>query len=96
MFKITRGKGFHMTFDNGWTVSVQWGAGNYCDHYSTHLRTGEDYDRADRDVGSNGSMTAEIAAWDKDGTWFDFGHDQVHGYVPADDVLAFMTMIASK
>lgn len=26
-------KGFHMTFENGLTISVQWGAGNYCDNH---------------------------------------------------------------
>lgn len=25
MFRITGDKGFHITFSNGWTVSVQWG-----------------------------------------------------------------------
>ena len=29
MFKITDGKGFHITFKNGVTVSVQFGYGNY-------------------------------------------------------------------
>ena len=33
MFKITEGKGFHMTFDNGCTVSVQIGRGNYGGNY---------------------------------------------------------------
>ena len=32
MFKITRGTGFQMTFENGWTISVQFGYGNYCDN----------------------------------------------------------------
>lgn len=32
-FCITAGKGFHVTFANGWTVSVQWGGGDYGDHY---------------------------------------------------------------
>lgn len=32
-FASTMRKGFHMTFENGLTVSVQWGAGNYCDNY---------------------------------------------------------------
>jgi len=35
-FVSTRRKGFHMTFPNGLTVSVQWGAGNYCDNYSDY------------------------------------------------------------
>lgn len=34
-FRITDNKGFQLTFDNGWTVSVQFGAGNYGDHYDT-------------------------------------------------------------
>ena len=28
------GKGFHMTFANGKTISVQFGRGNYCDNDS--------------------------------------------------------------
>ena len=30
MFRITQGRGFQMVFDNGYTISVQWGAGYYC------------------------------------------------------------------
>jgi hypothetical protein len=32
MFKITHKKGFHITFENDYTVSVQFGPGNYCDN----------------------------------------------------------------
>ena len=32
-FGSTMRKGFHMTFENGLTISVQWGAGNYCDNH---------------------------------------------------------------
>ena len=32
-FVSTMRKGFRMTFENGLTVSVQWGAGNYCDNH---------------------------------------------------------------
>ena len=28
---VTSRTGFHMKFENGWTVSVQWGKNNYCD-----------------------------------------------------------------
>lgn len=31
-FVSTMRKGFQMTFANGYTISVQWGAGNYCDN----------------------------------------------------------------
>jgi len=31
--RICDNKGFHIEFDNGYTVSVQFGGGNYCDNY---------------------------------------------------------------
>lgn len=30
---ITDNKGFHITFENGLTASVQWGRGNYCENH---------------------------------------------------------------
>lgn len=32
-FRITMGKGMQFTFENGYTVSVQIGLGNYCDNH---------------------------------------------------------------
>lgn len=94
MFKVTSGKGLQMTFANGWTVSVQFGAGNYCDHYNrSWAPDGEDVNEL---CGAQGSTTAEIAAWDKDGNWHDFGGDKVKGYVNADDVAHFIKFIADK
>ena len=37
MFRSTENKGFHMTFANGYTISCQFGASNYCDNYGRHL-----------------------------------------------------------
>jgi hypothetical protein len=97
MFKVSQGKGFQMTFANGWTVSVQWGIGNYCDHYPLPLRAGEDYDRANRDAGSNGSATAEIAAWDANKVWHRFENDDdtVKGYCTPDEVAEFIAKISA-
>ena len=53
-FVSTWQKGFHMTFENGLTVSVQWGAGNYCDN---HFPVDGDYSWS-KDAESN---TAEVA-----------------------------------
>ena len=55
-------RGFQMTFDNGNTVSVQWGNGNYCNNRD--LTPGSP---APRDA----CQTAEIAAWDSDDNWYD-------------------------
>ena len=91
MFRITRGKGFHMTFDNGWTVSVQWGTGNYGSHYMAPESL------TDEEAGAIGSTTAEVAAWDKNRKWYQVSEhsDTVQGYMSTDEVLAFMTKIAA-
>lgn len=61
MFHITSGKGFHITFENGWTVSVQFGPGNYSDHYNNY-----DFTAKGRcDAGVTGSKTAEVWCWNE-------------------------------
>lgn len=53
-FVSTMRKGFHMTFENGLTASVQWGAGNYYDnHFDRDM-----YFRTDAE-----SNTAEVAVF---------------------------------
>lgn len=34
MFSITENKGFQITFENGYTISCQFGTGSYCDRRS--------------------------------------------------------------
>lgn len=81
MFNITQGKGFHITFANGYTASVQWGKGNYCDN-----RYGKDGDP---------SETAECAAWNPKGDWVKGVDDDVFPNQSPADVLAFLNRIAS-
>jgi len=69
--------GFTMTFENGWTISVQFGKANYAR------------------IIDGVSVSAEIAIWDKDGTWYDFGHDQVASYCDTNAV-AYWIDKASK
>lgn len=54
-FSISRGKGFHITFENGYTISVQFGPGNYCDNYDM------DIPEENAKAGERGSTTAECA-----------------------------------
>ena len=43
---VMANKGFHLTFKNGWTVSIQLGCCNYCDNYSSiSFGTGKFCDR---------------------------------------------------
>ena len=54
--KICHNKGFHITFDNGWTVSVQFGPGSYSDNYDSM-----DYSFKE----SAQSNTAEVWCWNE-------------------------------
>ena len=63
--------GFQITFENGNTISVQFGCGNYCEQ--RHESTGS-------------SSDAEVAIWNKAGDWYDFGSDQVKGWCTPDEV----------
>lgn len=65
-FRITGGRGFHITFANGWTVSVQFGPGNYCDNY-------DDDFRESAESGARGSSTAEAAVWPANGQLVSYG-----------------------
>lgn len=88
MFSISQKKGFHMVFPNGWTVSVQFGPGNYGSNYNLSIMNQPDP--------LPPSSTAEIAAWPAEGEWFRFDDgDMVQGYQTPLQVLAFMNQIAA-
>lgn len=87
-FVSTMRKGFHMTFENGLTISVQWGAGNYCDN---HFPENLDFSFS-KDAESD---TAEVAIWGSDKEFidpqtfvkYDINSDgDVAGYLDSDQV----------
>lgn len=88
-FVSTQNKGFQMTFANGLTASIQWGAGNYCDN---HLSMDFTFSKPAE------SSCAEIAVWDTRDNWLDpnnfcegvGGDGMVAGYVSADQVAQFL------
>lgn len=92
MFKIIQGKGFHMTFANGWTVSVQWGANNYCpnQHVLPSDKTDRGYEDMQRKLGAAGSPVAEV------GWWKGSGDMEVAGYISPDEVVALMVELAAR
>jgi len=83
MFKATNNQGFQMTFENGLTISVQWGPMNYCAQRSQAFAPHESEGHRGK---VNTSIDAEIAIWDAKDHWFDFGSDTVKGWVKADEV----------
>lgn len=75
--------GFHMTFENGYTISVQWGPGNYCDNRSAHYGEAKSV-----------SKTAEVAVWNSADEWVKLGdNDDVLGWVTTDRVLEIMNAV---
>ena len=98
MFKITQGKGFMITFENGVTISVQFGVGNYCDHYNH-----DNFNDSEK-LASEGSTTAEIAMWRDhpeptgERTWIhpDDWNDDVKAQCTPAEVLEMMNWSASQ
>lgn len=91
-FKITGHKGFHITFPNGYTISVQFGAGNYCDNYHSNWQSTEPATSSD----------AEIAFWSASGEMENFdlidteaSGDTVNGHCDSAEVLKYMNLIAA-
>lgn len=66
-------EGFTMTFANGYTISVQFGNGNYSSRNDDGI-----------------AVSAEIAIWDKDRTWYNFGTDNVKGWCSPDAIVTWM------
>jgi hypothetical protein len=79
MLTITQGKGFRLKFENGLTISVQFGKESYCSQKGQPQQSLQE------------SEDAEIAIWDMSEKWFSFGHDNVEGYVSADEVANWIT-----
>jgi hypothetical protein len=91
MFRITGKKGFHITFGNGYTVSVQFGPTNYCDNYDMRIGDNEE-------AGKRGSTTAECAVWGPNEEMIDYlgSGDTVSPYLSPEEVLKLMNWAAKQ
>jgi len=87
-FAICDRKGFHITFENGCTVSVQFGGGNYCDNYDRPIGRGDEVPP---------SRDAEMAGWRPNGDWITMPDwdDDVSGRNSPAAVLAYMNHVAA-
>ena len=96
-FLATRNKGFRMTFENGFAISVQWGPGNYCE------KKDEDFDKP-MDERFWESCSAEIAVIDTNNNMqenssvgmISLGRDTVEGWVSADQVAKVIAIVQSS
>ena len=90
-FTSNSNKGFQITFENGWTISVQFGPGSY-----SSVRNLTSYQEFDKPMQTPNwsSPDAEIAIWDKDGEWYNFGSDVVKGHVTPNEVAEWIDKIS--
>ena len=87
MFRITGAKGFQMTFENDWTVSVQFGYGNYCENHHKESERFHEGMLLTHDVECK---DAEVTRW--------YGTDSMEeptGWLKTDEVAAFIAETAS-
>lgn len=90
MFSITDGKGFQMTFDNGVTLSVQFGPANYCEHHGSL-----DFDEP-RKRGVWKSKNAEVAILLPNGDFYPIQeHDDVIGWQTVEDICKWIEVARS-
>ena len=89
-FTSNQNKGFTMTFQNGLTISVQFGTMNYCSRKSIHASY-----RSEMHQDTVQSRTAEIAIWDETDTWFDFGYDTVEGHCDTNEVARWIGIVSN-
>ena len=97
MFRIIKGKGFHVTFYNGVTVSVQLGVTNYCATYSDTPslfdKNPSNWDKDSREQAKYGTRDAELAIMYKEEfitSEFSKEEDGVMGFVSPETVLKAM------
>jgi hypothetical protein len=91
MLKSTKNKGFSLTFENGITISVQFGSSNYCERKNLHANYGSEMLN---DIIE--SSDAEIAIWDEDDNWFNFGSDTVRGWCSANEVARWIYIASTS
>ena len=82
MFRINDNKGFSITFDNGYTVSVQFGPGNYSSNYNLSM-----LENINKPMTAGLAETALIAP---DGSFVAYKEDDVQGYQDAAGVLELL------
>jgi len=86
---INGAKGYHMTFKNGYCISVQFGPGNYCE------RQDADFEAPLKTLKNNDSWrseTAEVAIFNPDGT-FD---GDVQGWLSTDEVANLIRKVQKR
>ena len=96
-FVATNNKGFQMTFENGFRISVQWGVGNYCQRkedgeYGESMKT-EFWESNSAEIAVFNTNEAKMLA--EKGMISLNGKDVVSGWLSADQVAKAISVVQS-
>ena len=91
-------KGFHMTFENGYTISVQYGRGNYCERRNDDMVFDQNGFLEEPSADEIISKDCEIAVWyDAPGGCQGYvqlsENETVRGWVPIEDLPQIMVYV---
>lgn len=91
--------GMRMTFRNGFSISIQWHAGNYCDHHTAEYPWGKLDDETVVEPFKDKireSETAEIAVFNKQDEMMHLGKfDSVLGWLNSDEVADYISRVSN-
>ena len=90
-FTATQNKGFRMNFENGLTISVQWGTMNYCEKKNLGAKYKDEMKEPIWE-----SKSAEIAVFNEEGIVPIGGDDQVIGWLSSNEVASVITIVSSS
>lgn len=96
MFQSTNGRGFLMRFQNGFSVSVQWGVLNLCERENLDEKSyNEELNTKASDILWK-SNDAEVAVLDSENNFvpFGFGLEQL-GRIYSDEVSRLISIVSS-
>lgn len=99
-FSITDNKGFQLTFENGWMVSVQFGPGNYGDNRAKRF-TGDSLYPGDSELAEVGVFRKELNPDGKTAWWkgeiadsLDFDGSGIAAYQNANQVAKIIETVS--
>ncbi len=102
MFKVMGNCGFHIEFENGVTVSVQFGYGSYCNPVKDFHCSNIHLIGTEKDEKVHESYTAEVAIWEKGGEWITKEcpvfktSDEVKGWLSPKEVLETLNWASKR
>ena len=96
-------KGYEMTFDNGWTISVKWGAGAEGTNFTKSITEANYRSNATARTAEVAAIYGDPISKDADDLWWNFHNDMVEpdnrtsvsSFITPDNVADMITIVKS-